>query len=123
MNKIMKKILGGLSVSDYLKHLFFGIIMAIFFIYMFYNLGRASFLVVLVFAVNALIYPYSRLLYESIADFIFRDNVFFVNPLFLLATKIITMLMCFGFAIFITMPAGLMYIYLYYQNKNKPFDK
>jgi len=123
MNKIMKKILGGLSVSDYLRHLFFGIIMAIFFIYMFYNLGKASFLVVLVFAVNALIYPYSRLLYESIADFIFRDNVFFVNPLFLLATKIISMLMCFGFAIFITAPAGLMYIYLYYQNKNKPFDK
>ena len=123
MNKIMKKILGGLSVSDYLKHLFFGIIMAIFFICMFYNLGRASFLVVLVFAVNALIYPYSRLLYESIADFIFRDNVFFVNPLFLLVTKIITMLMCFGFAIFITLSAGLMYIYLYYQNKNKPFDK
>ena len=123
MNKIMQKILGGLSVSDYLRHLFFGIIMAIFFIYMFYNLGKASFLVVLVFAVNALIYPYSRLLYESIADFIFRDNVFFVNPLFLLATKIISMLMCFGFAIFITAPAGLMYIYLYYQNKNKPFDK
>ena len=123
MNKIMKKILGGLSVSDYLRHLFFGIIMAIFFIYMFYNLGRASIVAVLVFTINALIYPYSRLLYESIVDFIFGNNVFFVNALFLLATKIITMLMCFGFAIFITAPAGLMYIYLYYQNKNKPFDK
>ena len=48
MNKIIKKIFGGLSVSDYLRHLFFGIIMAIFFIYMFYNLGRASIVVVLV---------------------------------------------------------------------------
>ena len=120
MNKIMKKILGGLSVSDYLRHLFFGIIMAIFFIYMFYNLGKASFLVVLVFAVNALIYPYSRFVYESIVDFIFGNNVF-VNALFLLAIKIITMLICFGFAIFIA-PIGLIYLY-YYHSKNKTFDE
>ena len=121
MNKIIQKTFGGLSVSDYLRHLFFGIIMAIFFIYMFYNLGRASIVVVLVFTINALIYPYSRLLYESIVDFIFGNNVFFVNPLFLLATKIITMLMCFGFAIFIA-PIGLIYLY-YYHSKNKTFDE
>ena len=55
---------------------------------MFYNLGRASILVALVFVANALIYPYSRFVYESIVDFIFGNNVFFVNALFLLATKI-----------------------------------
>ena len=121
MNKIIKKTFGGLSVSYYLRHLFFGAIMAAFFIYMFYNLGRASIFVAVVFAINALIYPYSRFVYESIVDFIFGNNVFFVNALFLLATKIITMLMCFGFAIFIA-PIGLIYLY-YYHSKNKTFDE
>ena len=88
---------------------------------MFYNLGRASILVALVFVANALIYPYSRFVYESIVDFIFGNNVFFVNALFLLATKIITMLICFGFAIFIA-PIGLIYLY-YYHSKNKTFDE
>lgn len=63
-------------MSYYLRHLFFGAIMAVFLIYMFYNLGRASILVALVFVVNALIYPYSRFVYESIVDFIFGNNVF-----------------------------------------------
>ena len=121
MNKIIQKTFGGLSMSYYLRHLFFGAIMAVFYIYMFYNLGRASILVALVFVVNALIYPYSRFVYESIVDFIFGNNVFFVNALFLLATKIITMLICFSFAIFIA-PIGLIYLY-YYHSKNKTFDE
>ena len=115
MNKIIKKTFGGLSMSYYLRHLFFGAIMAVFFIYMFYNLGRASILVALVFVVNALIYLYSRFVYESIVDFIFG------NALFLLAIKIITMLICFGFAMFIA-PIGLIYLY-YYHSKNKTFDE
>lgn len=121
MNKIIQKTFGGLSISYYLRHLFFGAIMAAFYIYMFYNLGRTSIMVVLVFAINALIYPYSRFVYESIVDFIFGNNVFFVNALFLLATKIITMLICFSFAIFIA-PIGLIYLY-YYHSKNKTFDE
>lgn len=47
--------------------------------------------------------------------------MFFVNALFLLAIKIITMLICFGFAMFIA-PIGLIYLY-YYHSKNKTFDE
>ena len=97
----IKKTFGGLSSPYYLRQLFFG---AIF----------TALLIVLM-------YKYSRFVYESVADFIFGDNVFFVNALFLLVAKFITMLLCYGFA-FVIAPLGLLYLY-FYHTKNKTFDE
>jgi len=50
-------------------------------------------------------------------DFIFGENVFFVNAIFLLFTKFMTMLFCWGLAVFIA-PIGLGYLY-FYHTKNE----
>ena len=117
----IKKTFGGLSASYYLRQLFFGAIFTALFIALMYNGGDKRIFSYLIFIANTFLYPYSRFVYESIVDFIFGDNVFFVNALFLLAVKFITMLLCYGFA-FIIVPLGLLYLY-FYHTKNKTFDE
>ena len=90
----IKKTFGGLSASYYLRHLFFGAIFTALFIALMYNGGDKRIFSYLIFTANTFLYPYSRFVYESIVDFIFGDNVFFVNALFLLVAKFITMLLC-----------------------------
>lgn len=63
---------------------------------------------------STLLYPYSRFVYESIVRFIMGENVFFVNAIFMLITKFITMLMCWGVAIFVA-PIGLAYLYYHHS--------
>ena len=117
----IKKTFGGLSSSYYLRHLFFGAIFTTLYVMLFYSMGDKRVLTYIVLVGNTFLYPYSRFVYESVADFIFGDNVFFVNALFLLAVKFITMLLCYGFA-FVIAPRGLLYLY-FYHTKNKTFDE
>ena len=117
----IKKTFGGLSSPYYLRHLFFGAIFTASFIALMYNGGDKRIFSYLIFIANTFLYPYSRFVYENVAGFIFGDNVFFVNALFLLAVKFITMLLCYGFA-FIIAPLGLLYLY-FYHTKNKTFDE
>lgn len=112
----IKKTFGGLSSPYYLRQLFFGVIFTALFIALMYNGGDKRIFSYIIFIANTFLYPYSRFVYESIADFIFGDNVFFVNALFLLAAKFITMLLCYGFA-FIIAPLGLLYLYFYHTKK------
>lgn len=65
---------------------------------------------IVIVAVNTLLYPYSRFVYESIVDFILGRNVFFVNATMMLIVKWMTMTFCWGFAIFVA-PIGLAYLY------------
>lgn len=117
----IKKTFGGFSSPYYLRQLFFGAIFMALFIALMYNGGDKRIFSYPIFIANTFLYPYSRFVYKSVADFIFGDNVFFVNALFLLATKFITMLLCYGFA-FIIAPLGLLYLY-FYHTKNKTFDE
>lgn len=117
----IKKTFGGLSASYYLRQLFFGAIFTALFIALMYNGGDKRIFSYLIFIASTFLYPYSRFVYESVADFIFGDNVFFINELFLLAVKFITMLLSYGFA-FIIAPLGLLYLY-FYHTKNKTFDE
>jgi hypothetical protein len=71
----------------------------------------------LMLVVNTLLYPYSRFVYESIMNFIMGQNVFFVNALLMLGVKLMTMLLCWAFAIFVA-PIGL--AYLYYHHSRVP---
>lgn len=64
------------------------------------------------------LYPYSRFVYESIIEYILGNNVFFVNALFMLIIKFITMMLCFVFAVFIA-PIGLTYLYFYHSKQEK----
>lgn len=64
--------------------------------------------------VSTLLYPYSRFVYESIIGFVMGGNVFFVNAIFMLFTKFVTMAMCWGLAIFVA-PVGLAYLYYHHS--------
>lgn len=117
MQDIIKKTIGGLSFQYYFRQLFFGAILAALVVFMILNsnstldLGQTAFLII-----STLLYPYSRFVYESIVHFFMGDNVFFVNAILMLTVKLITIAICWSFAIFIA-PLGLAYLY-YYHSKS-----
>ncbi|NDP49562.1 MAG: hypothetical protein GZ085_14480 [Sulfuriferula multivorans] len=117
MHQIVAKTLGGLSVQYYLRQFFFGFCLLTASYFILKNnpqpipVGMAIFL-----CVNTLLYPYSRFVYERLIHFIVGDNLFIVNALWLLAIKLLTMLVCWVMAIFIA-PIGLVYLYLHHSMK------
>lgn len=119
------KTFGGLKLSYYLRHLVFGIaISSLLFIMYSKNPSGMPTSMIFLAIVNAVLYPYSRFVYEMVIDFIMGDNVFFINAIVMLITKLFTMIMCWGFAIFIA-PIGLLYLFYYHnkQEKNSSSDK
>jgi len=111
MHPIIAKTFGGLSASYYFRHLVFGAMFPIFMFLILHQSNRSlQISMVLMAIVNTLLYPYARFVYESIMDFILGKNVFFVNALLMLAMKLMTMLLCWAFAIFVA-PVGLAYLY------------
>ncbi|WP_068827653.1 hypothetical protein [Pseudomonas sp. BMS12] len=115
MQDIIKKTFGGLSAQYYFRQLFFGGLLAALVIFMTLNGNRPlDFSLIALLAVNTLLYPYSRFVYESIVNFIMGGNVFFVNAILMLMVKIITMTICWSAAIFIA-PIGLAYLYYHHS--------
>lgn len=115
MKEIIKKTFGGLSAQYYIRQLFFGSLFAIMVIYMAVSGGKPiQFSMIALLAINTLLYPYSRFVYESVVGFIMGNNVFFVNAIFMIFVKIFTMLLCWSFAIFIA-PIGLAYLYYHHS--------
>ena len=84
----IKKTFGGLSASYYLRHLFFGAIFTALFIALMYSGGDKRIFSYIIFIANTFLYPYSRFVYESVADFVFGDNVFFVKCAIFTRSKI-----------------------------------
>ncbi len=118
MHPILSKTFGGLSKQYYLRQLFFGVLIVAFVVALpFTQTNRAIPIELIVIStINTLLYPYSRFVYESVIEFIIGKNVFFVNATTMLITKIITMCLCWCFAIFIA-PIGLAYLY-YHHSKS-----
>ncbi|MFZ7233838.1 hypothetical protein ACLSZ5_04390 [Avibacterium avium] len=119
----IRKTFGGLNKAYYFRHFFFGFIIFILLEMMIYNAGKGVFdskfiTSSLIFFILSLLYPYSRFVYENIVDYIFGENIFIVNALFLLGIKAFTMLMCyiFGWAI---APVGLIFLYFYHSKQEK----
>lgn len=120
---IFSKTFGGLKLSYYLRHLLFGIaISAIPLVIGFNNSAGISFNILFVVTINALLYPYSRFVYEQIIGYIMGDNVFIVNAIMLLFTKLITIILCWGLSIFIA-PIGLLYLFYYHTKQEKLLSK
>ncbi|AGL85582.1 hypothetical protein [Pseudomonas protegens] len=115
MNSLFAKTFGGLTASYYLRQLFFGALCAAFFIFM---KSRApsgiDFTNAALSVVSALLYPYSRFVYESIVGFVMGTNVFYVNAGLMLGVKFLTMFICWFLAMFIA-PLGLLYLYWYHS--------
>jgi hypothetical protein len=118
IQSVIDKTLGGLSRAYYFRQFFFGLLFVALIVMMMFSqngpgmsLGMAVMIVI-----NALLYPYSRFVYESIVRFIMGENIFVVNALLMLAVKFMMMSLCFSAAIFIA-PFGLVYLY-YHHSKN-----
>jgi len=120
MHPVIAKTFGGLSVQYYTRQFLFGLIFPALILFVL-NRGNQphgpAFVAYALFAINTLLYPYSRFVYESIVGYIMGSNVFFVNAILMLFVKSITMAICWSFAIFIA-PFGLMYLYFHHSRKS-----
>lgn len=116
MHPIIRKTFGGLSMTYYFRQLFFGILIAISFTYITVKTPEMKIYGLIV--LNTFLYPYSRFVYENIANFIMGENIFLINAVFMLVIKFFTMYLCWGFA-FAIAPIGLIFLYFYHTKKEK----
>ena len=70
---------------------------------------------------SQILYPYSRFVYHSITDFIFRNNMFIVNAFLMLILKFLMMMICWFVAIFVA-PIGLLYLYYHHTKEEKKLE-
>ncbi len=129
MLKTIINLFRGFTPQYYFRQLFFGLIIGSIYLYMMWSTinrdGVVSesdihdFTQMAIFAiVSTLLYPYSRFAYEEIVDFLLGRNIFFINSIVYLLAKVMTMIICWAFAIFI-FPLGLLFIYYYQKQKAK----
>jgi hypothetical protein len=125
MSSIFSKTFGGLTKQYYFRNLFFGS----FFLVMFFTLfsqaperpGQESsvvkYLMFVMLAVNTLLYPYARFVYESIARFILGNNLIVTGFGLMMIIKYLTMGICWAGALFIA-PIGLIYLYFHHSKQS-----
>ena len=102
MKKTIINVFKGLTPQYYFRQLFFGALIFGLFIFLFTQTESQhhnnSYGLLIIGIINTILYPYSRFAYERVVGFIMRDNVFFVNAIFIA-------------------PIGLLFIY-FYQKKS-----
>jgi hypothetical protein len=115
MPPILQKTLGGLSPGYYFRQLFFSLmILAVCVSVASQGAQPTSVRTWLFFAVNSLLYPYSRFVYESVVSFIVGDHIFIVDAVPMLAAKLMTMLLCWVGAVVVA-PIGLVFLYFHHS--------
>ncbi len=120
MNLFLSKTFGGLTKSFYLRHLFFGTFFGSIILYKAFQTSNVK--IGAVALVSTILYPYSRFLYETIIDFILGNNQFSIPALIYLYFKLVTMLLCWAFAIFIA-PLGLLFLYIHHTRQLKIYER
>ena len=115
MHPVIAKTFGGLTARYYFRHFIFGLAFTIFIYTMVSQSSRPlSPSVILIMTVNTVLYPYSRFVYEGVANFIIGDNMFYMSAILALALKVGTITFCWLAAIFVS-PIGLAYLYFYHS--------
>jgi hypothetical protein len=115
MHPIIQKTFGGLAPSYYFRHLVFGLIFPAMFLFAISRSPHPTpFAAYMVLAVNTLLYPYARFVYEGVIGFIMGDNLLIVNLFLMLFVKLMTMAVCWGLALFIA-PVGLLYLFIHHS--------
>ncbi|MGP5713980.1 hypothetical protein ACTXPD_18530 [Vreelandella alkaliphila] len=116
MPPILADTFGGLSISYYARQFVFGAALSALLYFAVTQGGGDSIpLAVLpLLAINALLYPYSRFVYEQVVGFVMGDNVFYLPLIIMLPVKLFTMMMCWAWAILIA-PFGLAYLYFHHR--------
>ncbi|MBN2479344.1 MAG: hypothetical protein JXA94_03870 [Parachlamydiales bacterium] len=113
----------GLSKEYYFRQLFFGFLMFSAMVFLI-NQGKGidkQFGLIVFWLISTFLYPYARFAYESIVEFFVGNNVFFTNAIFFMIVKVLTMFLCWGFAIFIA-PIGLLFIYLHQRKEQQKIN-
>ena len=117
MHPILAKTFGGLSARYYFRNFFFGMLFPLLILGIL-NAGSRPLggpvLILVMFSINTLLYPYSRFVYERVIGFIIGDNVFIVSGFYMLFVKFMTMALCWSAAIFVA-PIGLLYLYFHHS--------
>lgn len=113
MASLFWKTLGGLSAAYYFRHFFFGLMFPLITYFGLHdNLYPAPLIATYIFvAVNTLLYPYARFVYESVVHFVLGDSAFYINAGVHLLWKFVTMSCCWFLAMAIA-PVGLLYLYI-----------
>lgn len=114
----LSRTFGKLNRAFYMREFFFGLIFYIPLLYVCYamyteNEGASFFqifLLALFYTLLQFLYPYSRYVYHSIADYIIGKDVYMVNIILLLIVRFFFMAICWSFS-FIIAPIGLIYLY------------
>jgi hypothetical protein len=115
MHPLFAKTFGGLSPQYYARQFFFGLLFPAFIYFMAtHGTHPVPIGMIALMVVNTLLYPYSRFVYESIMAFIMGQNTFWVNAFVMLFVKMLTMALCWSFALFIA-PIGLAYLYYHHS--------
>ncbi|MFB7881673.1 hypothetical protein [Brevundimonas diminuta] len=68
-----------------------------------------------VFGVGALLFPFSKLVWDEIKRVMMGETVFFMNTLMLMVLKVLVNFFLWGFSIFIA-PLGI--LYLWFRSRN-----
>jgi hypothetical protein len=115
VNTIIAKTFGGLSAQYYFRQFIFGLALTAFILFaLSKNPQPMPYGMYVLLAVNTLLYPYARFVYEGVIGFIMGQNTFYLNALIMLVFKVMTMAMCWSFSVFIA-PIGLVYLYIYHS--------
>ncbi len=119
MHPVIAKTFGGLSTQYYVRNFLFGLIFPALILFQLSH-GPSGLRIgtIIICIVSSLLYPYARFVYESIVGYIMGNNVFFVNAIIMLFVKVITMALCWCFAIFIA-PIGLGYLYYHHSKAER----
>lgn len=116
MHPVLARSFGGLPPGYYIRQFLFGLL---FPAVLFLSSTRGKAVLALpvhlqaILALDTLLYPYARFVYESVAGYIVGDTVVVIPAFLYGAVKLFTMLLCWGFAFFIA-PVGL--VWLYFRN-------
>jgi len=120
MKHIIAKTFGGLSWTYFLWHFVWGL--AVMAAFVFLSLKSVNSLPptghMLLLTANAVLYPYSRFVYESVVGFIMGENIFVAPTLVFLGAKVVTIIACFIAAIFVA-PIGLAYLYYHHTKQEQ----
>lgn len=117
MHPILGKTFGGLAPAYYFRQFVFGLIFPALFVLVLTKSAHPPPVTTgawVVVAANTLLYPYSRFVYEGLADFIRGNNILFFPMLLMLIWKIATMWICWALAFFLA-PVGLLFLYAYHS--------
>jgi hypothetical protein len=111
MHSVLAKTFGGMLPGYYPRQFAFGLIFPVLIFFSFMHgthpMPKSAMLYV---AINTLLYPYSRFVYEGIVRFIVGENLFLLPAVLMLFVKFMTMAMCWCLAIFVA-PVGLAYLF------------